>query len=85
MTVQLVGVSVVLPGPQSSVQVWSSSLGHGTGQDSGRNDKDDQKRAEASKHGITDYAGTLQPEKDIIQGNVAVVCKIMCNTGRVGG
>lgn len=56
---QLVGVSVVLPGLQCCVQVWSSSLRHDTGQGSGRNGKDDQKRGEASRPGITDYAGTL--------------------------
>lgn len=67
--------------------VCRSGLHHSdmTGQGSGRSGKDDQKRGKASKHGITDYAGTLQPEKDIIQGNIATVCKIMHNAGRVGG
>lgn len=59
MIVQLVDVSVVLPGLQFCVQVWSSSLRHHIGQGSGRNSKGDQKRGEASKHGITDYAGIL--------------------------
>lgn len=59
MSVQLMGVSVVLPGLQSCMQVWSSSLRHDIGHDSGRNGKDDQKCGEASKYGITDYAGIL--------------------------
>lgn len=59
MTVQLVGVSVVLPGLQSCVQVWSSSPRHNAGQGSGRNGKDDQKHGEASKHEMTDYTGAL--------------------------
>lgn len=38
MTVQL-GISVMLPGLDSCVQAWSSSLRQDTGQGSGRNDK----------------------------------------------
>lgn len=59
MTVQLVGVSVALPGLLSCVRVWSSSPRHSAGQGSGRNGKDNQKRGEASKHEMTDYARAL--------------------------
>lgn len=58
VTVQL-GISVVLPGLESCVQVWSSSLRQDTGQCSERNDKDDQKHGKASRHETTEYGGTL--------------------------
>lgn len=57
ITVQL-SISVVFPGLEPHVQVWSSSLSQDTGQGSGRDDEDDQKHGKASKHRTTEHAGT---------------------------